>query len=1233
MAISSAETNLLGALLPEWHLLLQEWSSSGRLTAAAQEALLLNGEPDALTELTDQWAAGVFSALPPVVLLSSSAINGALGAYALSTGTIYINADWLAVASNEQVVAVLTEELGHHLDGVLNAVDTPGDEGEMLSWILNRGRTTSIASLTQENQINTGLINVAGSKVDAEYASDPNTDTVLPVANGLQLTYDKTTNSFFIAVSASDIGSGINRIEYGITNPLGVQISGMQAILNTGTGLYESTYSLPSQAPDGLWSLTQIWIWDNAGNSRLYRGDIYADKVSAIPTTGTLLVSRDAGSQTDAILPVANGLQLSYDKTTNSFFITVSASDIGSGINKIEYGITNPLGVQISGMQAILNTGTGLYESTYSLPSQAPDGLWSLTQIWIWDNAGNSRLYRGDIYADKVSAIPTTGTLLIDRNPEAPTGLTLTSSGINENSPAGTVIGTLSATDPAAGSSFTYALVAGNGTNDADNALVEIVGNEVRVKSGAAIDFENNPTLNLNIQVTDSGTPALSLAKVVTVNVLDVAEGSTYNNIVLGALNTNNTWNDIFRVDATINLYESVNATVVATPSGGTISNYSADGQDITILDKHDTAWIYNSAFNDTTKIILHQNASLNQIEIGWNYSVYEDGANPGDDKFIVSGAFWELDDRHINGNFFSGSSNFIGGDGYDIYEIDAKSSNFKLYAEDREEIGYKYLQASLIYHGPESDASIWMNLFGVEEIRFADVTLKISDLIDGKDLSNWSEIWKANTNNPPTDLILTSSGLAENSSTGTVIGTLAATDPDAGDTFTYALVAGNGTNDADNALVEIVGNEVLVKSSASIDYETNSILNLNIQVIDNGTPGLSFTKAVIAAVINITSDDLPVISLAVSPTAVSEDGTANLVYLFTRTGSTTSALSVNYTASGTATIGTDYTGIAPSPSTKTVTFAANSSTATVTVDPVADLDVESDETVILTLAAGSTYSVGTPAAVSGTIVNNDFRGTGNSNLTGTIYDDNYFGVGVNNTFNGIAGYDRAFRSDGRSNYLISGTVGTYGSAKIEDNTSGVVLLDTLINIESIQITSGNSNSRINAGGGRIDRTGLTRSAYEGTLIAQGGLGFDVITGGSNRNWLAGGGLAAGAKGIDYLTGTTNISAGAIDYFDLRNSTNTAPAYVGQGNLDYARIDKFNATTDKLVLTGQLSDYRFKYVEVKLNNTTTVTDSYWSVARSSDNDLIAQLRGDLSGFQPAGATVFGGGDHASFGFA
>jgi hypothetical protein len=114
----------------------------------------------------------------------------------------------------------------------------------------------------------------------------------------------------------------------------------------------------------------------------------------------------------------------------------------------------------------------------------------------------------------------------------------------------------------------------------------------------------------------------------------------------------------------------------------------------------------------------------------------------------------------------------------------------------------------------------------------------------------------------------------------------------------------------------------------------------------------------------------LPEITLAVSSASVAEDGSTNLVYAFTRTGSTTSALSVNYSVGGTATLGTDYTGIGGTPA--TITFAAGSATATVTVDPTADAVVEADETVALTLTTGTGYTIGTTGAVVGTIANDD---------------------------------------------------------------------------------------------------------------------------------------------------------------------------------------------------------------------------------------------------------------------
>jgi uncharacterized repeat protein (TIGR01451 family) len=122
-----------------------------------------------------------------------------------------------------------------------------------------------------------------------------------------------------------------------------------------------------------------------------------------------------------------------------------------------------------------------------------------------------------------------------------------------------------------------------------------------------------------------------------------------------------------------------------------------------------------------------------------------------------------------------------------------------------------------------------------------------------------------------------------------------------------------------------------------------------------------------------ITNDDV-VVSVAVSPGAVDEDGLTNLVYTFTRNDAT-SPLTASFSVGGIATFGSDYsqTGAATFvPPNGTVNFAAGELTATVTVDPVADSTVEADETVVLTVVAGAGYAVGAPSSASGTITNDD---------------------------------------------------------------------------------------------------------------------------------------------------------------------------------------------------------------------------------------------------------------------
>lgn len=116
-----------------------------------------------------------------------------------------------------------------------------------------------------------------------------------------------------------------------------------------------------------------------------------------------------------------------------------------------------------------------------------------------------------------------------------------------------------------------------------------------------------------------------------------------------------------------------------------------------------------------------------------------------------------------------------------------------------------------------------------------------------------------------------------------------------------------------------------------------------------------------------LTVSPPPSVSIAVAPASVSEDGATNLIYTVTRSLNLSSATTVNITTGGTATSGVDYTG-----GVATVSIPGGATTATITINPTPDTTVEPDETVILTVAAGSGYTVGAPASATGTILNDD---------------------------------------------------------------------------------------------------------------------------------------------------------------------------------------------------------------------------------------------------------------------
>jgi parallel beta-helix repeat protein len=84
-------------------------------------------------------------------------------------------------------------------------------------------------------------------------------------------------------------------------------------------------------------------------------------------------------------------------------------------------------------------------------------------------------------------------------------------------------------------------------------------------------------------------------------------------------------------------------------------------------------------------------------------------------------------------------------------------------------------------------------------------------------------------TNQPPSDVILNSNSVKENSPAGTVVGTLSAADPNFGDTHTFTLVDDAGGRFA------IAGNKLVVASGAPLDYEAATSHTIVVRATDAG--------------------------------------------------------------------------------------------------------------------------------------------------------------------------------------------------------------------------------------------------------------------------------------------------------------------------------------------------------------------------------------------------------------
>lgn len=241
----------------------------------------------------------------------------------------------------------------------------------------------------------------------------------------------------------------------------------------------------------------------------------------------------------------------------------------------------------------------------------------------------------------------------------------------------------------------------------------------------------------------------------------------------------------------------------------------------------------------------------------------------------------------------------------------------------------------------------------------------------------------------PSVSLAVSTNFMAENS-TGTNFFTLTRTGELTNELTVGLNLSGSATRAADFTLSPALANGsngiVFPSGTQTLAFAFKTINDVNVEgpetvtltLLDDFTPA-EFPAHVIAplaeATITIGDDDQgqPAVSVvAVNPTIL-ENGMDAGTFRFSRSGGTQNDLTVFYSASGTATPGTDYASLLG-----VVIIPAGSASATVEFQPLDDKNVEADETVTVAVTPNVAYTV-SGAAAQITITDDDL-------LTVTIF-------------------------------------------------------------------------------------------------------------------------------------------------------------------------------------------------------------------------------------------------------
>jgi Ca2+-binding RTX toxin-like protein len=1017
------------------------------------------------TQLRQQWQSRNFSQIPPIEVLSDEVLGTANGAYSSSTNKIYLSASFLNTASSAAIVNVILEEIGHYVDAQINQVDSAGDEGAIFAELV-RGNSLDVATLDAlraENDQTTIIVNGESIQVEQANFTGTNGNDNITGTSGDDRIYGLGGNDTLNAGDGADFLEGGNGDD----------------LLSGGSG----------NDGDSYW-VNSYGLYGGDGNDTLDggTGDDYLDPGEGNDTinggSGIDTMLLNYGSQTAPIT-------ITYTNSTNG------TSSVGDSFQSIEIiKLTSGSGNDVLNLSALSGNGSAINGSSGN------DSIISGVGHDILDGSDGNDTLNGNDGEDALYGGDGDDVLLGGAGNEQ---------GWNYY--------------------FNTGIYGGNGNDSLDGGAGDDYldpgeGNDT-INGGSGIDTMllnyGSQTAPITITYTNSTNGTSSVGdSFQSIEIINLTSGSGNDVLNLSALSGNGSI--INGGGGNDSIISGIGWHDILDGSDGNDTLNGNDGQDRLVGGDGDDV-LLGGAGNDQDSFIV--GISLYYAGIyGGNGNDSLDGGSgddyldPGEGNDTINGGSG-IDSMLLNygsqtapitityTNSTNGTSSV--GDSFQSIEIINLTSGS----------GNDVLNLSAL----SGDGSIINGSSGNDSI-ISGVSRDILDGSDGNDTLNGNDGQDRLVGGDGDDVLLGGAGneQAQYGFDGGIYGgngndTLQGTNNGIGeqdylvggtgnDRFILADTTktfyddGNSTLPGDNDYATIADfnttNDIIQLRGSSSNYllsvdGSNTKLYINkpgsepdelIAVINNQT-ALSLTASYFSYV---SSPTLPSITLAVSPASVTEDGTTNLVYTFTRSGVTTNPLTVNYTLGGTATLNTDYTRTG---TTNTVTFAAGSSTATVTVNPTADATVESNETVILTLAAGTGYTVGTTTPVTGTINNDDSASIsindvtvseGNSGTTNAVFTvtlsnpvdtsvtlnystANGTATTADNDYTAIATTPLTFNVGETSKTI---TVAVNGDTKVENNET------FFVNLSNLQANGRNVTINDNQGQGTINNDDST---------------------------------------------------------------------------------------------------------------------------------------------------------------